>query len=107
MLDTSVEHRVLALLPNRTDAEHTIAFLAEVGVACTACASMTELVRAISHGVGAVLVTEEALLRDSGGTLRQALGAQPEWSAVALIVLARETTDARVGTALVDVLADV
>jgi len=107
MSDPPAEHRVLVLLPNATDAARTVAFLGEVGIACTACADMADLAGAISDGVGAVLMTEESLLRDTVGQLREALGAQPAWSAVPLIVLARETTDQRVDTALVDLLADV
>ncbi len=107
MQETAAEDRVLALLPNAGDAGRTVAFLGEVGIPCTACADMPDLIRALSQGAGAVLVTEEFLLRDTAGDLRQALGAQPAWSAVPLIVLARETTDSRVDTALVDVLADV
>lgn len=107
MQDPAVENRVVALLPNPTDAGRTVDFLREVGIACTACADMPGLAHALSQGAGAVLLTEESVLRDTAGHLRQALGAQPPWSAVPLIVLARETTDPRVDTALVDVLADV
>src|SRR5438045_1645020 len=107
MHETSAELRVLALLPNAADAGRTVGFLGEVGIACKACAEMAELTGELSRGTGAVLVTEESLLRDASGTLRKALGAQPTWSAVPLIVLARETTDSRVDTALVDVLANV
>jgi two-component system, sensor histidine kinase len=107
MHDISLENRVLALLPNAADAGRTVAFLGEVGIPCTACSDMAGLTRALSDGAGALLVTEELLLHDTVGLLRDALGAQPPWSAVPLIVLARETSDARVDSALVDVLADV
>src|SRR6185312_7080986 len=107
MQDASSENRVLVLLPNATDARRTAAFLGEVGIACTACADMFALSREIPQGAGAILVTEEFLLRDAAGHLRRALGAQPAWSAVPLIVLARETTDQRVDTALIDLPADV
>ncbi len=107
MQDPSVDNRVLVLLPNAADAGRTATFLGEVGIPCTACSDMPDLARAIAQGAGAVLLTEESVLRDTAGCLRQALGAQPAWSAVPLIVLARETTDARVDTALLDLLADV
>ncbi len=98
---------MLALLPNATDAARTVALLGEIGIPCSACSDLHELTGALAEGAGAVLMTEEFVLRDTAGSLRQALGTQPAWSAVPLIVLARETTDARVDTALVDVLADV
>src|SRR5512138_1598543 len=97
------EHRVLALLPSATDGERTVAFLAEVGIPCVACADIAAVSESLSGGAGALLLTEESLLRDTFGHLREALAAQPPWSAVPLIVLARETTDARVDSALADV----
>ncbi len=107
MDETQAEYRVLALLPNAADGERTVAFLAEVGVAGTVCADVAALSQALSQGAGAVLLTEELLLRDTFGHLREVLAAQPAWSAVPLIVLARETTEARVDSALVDVFANV
>ena len=107
MAEMLAEHRVLALLPSATDRERTVAFLAEVGIPCVACADIAAVSDSLSGGAGALLLTEEALLRDTFGQLRDALAAQPPWSAVPLIVLARETTDARVDSALADVLANV
>src|SRR5438045_6967367 len=101
------EYRVLALLPNPTDGERTVAFLAEVGIACLACSDIAALRPALSEGAGVLLLTEESLLRDAAGHLRETLAAQPAWSAVPLIVVARETTDVCVDGALVDVLVNV
>jgi len=107
LAETLAEHRVLALLPNPADGERTVAFLAEVGIACMACSDIAAVSQALSEGAGVILLTEESLLRDTAGHLRETLARQPAWSAVPLIVLARETTDARVDGALVDVLANV
>ena len=89
MDETLVEQRVLALLPNASDGERTVAFLAEVGIPCTACSDITRLSQSLSEGAGVLLLTEQFLLRDDFGQLREVLGAQPAWSAVPLIVLAR------------------
>jgi signal transduction histidine kinase/ActR/RegA family two-component response regulator len=104
---TATEQRVLALLPNPTDGERTGRFLAAVGIPCTPCKEMSELCRLLREGAGAILLAEESLLRDTSGHLREALSQQPTWSAVPLIVLVRETTDARLDKILSGVLANV
>ena len=53
------EHRVLALLPNPTDGERTVAFLAEVGIACRTCSDIAALSQALSEGAGALLISRE------------------------------------------------
>jgi PAS domain S-box-containing protein len=68
---------------------------------------MPELCRAVGSGAGAILIAEESLLRDTSGELREALRNQPVWSAVPVIVMARETTGSRLDQVLSGVFANV
>ncbi len=84
------ENRVLVMMPTVRDTERTIQLLQEANVPGVRCAQMGELCRQLCQGAGAALVTDEALSSDTAGQLAEALRAQPEWSAVPIIVLARD-----------------
>jgi PAS domain S-box-containing protein len=104
---TADEQRVLALMPNAGDGERTATFLAAVGVPCTPCKDVPALCRAFRSGAGAILIAEESLLGDTSGQLRDALSQQPVWSAVPLVVMARETTGSRLDRLLSGAFANV
>jgi signal transduction histidine kinase/ActR/RegA family two-component response regulator len=82
--------RVLVMMPTVRDSERTIQLLHEANVPGVVCAQMGELCRELRAGAGAVLVTDEAITSDTTGQLPEALRSQPEWSALPVIVLARE-----------------
>jgi PAS domain S-box-containing protein len=90
-----LEERVLVLMPSARDAERTSALLAEAGLVGTACDDMTALCREIGQGVGAALLSDEALVGDGGTCLARALANQPPWSDVPLVLLSREGADGR------------
>jgi signal transduction histidine kinase/CheY-like chemotaxis protein len=106
-MQSTVEERVLALLPNIVDGDRTASFLAAEGIACTPCRSMADLCQMARTAAGALLVAEESIVRDTLGLLRETLGEQPAWSSVPLIVLAREATDPRFEKLLSGMLANV
>jgi PAS domain S-box-containing protein len=93
----SISERVLVLLPTSRDAERTVDLLREAGIGSTRCDDMGELCRELRAGAGAALLTDEALASDTVGQLSEALREQPAWSALPLLVLAREgwTREAR------------
>jgi signal transduction histidine kinase/ActR/RegA family two-component response regulator len=86
----AVAGRVLVLMPTRRDAERTAQLLAEAQVPSTVCADLTEMCRELRVGAGALLLTEEELARDAAGQLAESLRQQPAWSAVPVLLLARE-----------------
>ncbi len=88
--DDELNERLLVLMPTVRDAERTVAALAEAGISALVCSDVAELCREMRRGAGAALLTEEAILQDHQGCLKQALEAQPSWSGFPLIVLARE-----------------
>jgi signal transduction histidine kinase/ActR/RegA family two-component response regulator len=88
--ESGAAERVLVLMPTPRDAERTVALLTEAGIPSMACADLTELCRGLRAGAGAVLLTDETLSGEGGGQLSEALSEQPAWSALPILVLARE-----------------
>lgn len=82
--------RVLVLMPTRRDAERTYQLLEEAGIVCSMCTDVADICRELRLGAGAVLLTDDAILSDTGGQLAEAVRAQAPWATVPLIVVARE-----------------
>src|SRR4051812_38148176 len=87
---TTLPGRVLVLMPTARDSERTAALLMEAKVPALICAELPDLCRELRAGADALLLTDEAIARDTAGQLPEALREQPAWSAVPVIVLARE-----------------
>ncbi|HKP59217.1 MAG TPA: ATP-binding protein [Polyangiales bacterium] len=77
-------------MPTRIDAERTAKFLQEAQIASSICGTLTEVCQEFRAGAGAILLSDETLLSDAVGQLAEALRAQPAWSAVPVLVVARE-----------------
>ena len=93
----SNERRLLILTPTGRDAALTRTVLAESGVRCTICADLAQLVREISHGAGAVLVSEEALADESQlYHLGERFSRQPPWSDLPVLLLSHPGADSAV-----------
>ncbi|MCA1616000.1 MAG: response regulator [Acidobacteria bacterium] len=84
-----LESRVLVLAPVGRDAPLACAALAEHGLRAEACAGVEALCREVGRGAGAAFITREALANGGAEALSAALGAQPQWSDLPLIVLTR------------------
>lgn len=80
--------RVLILAPHGRDALLASDLLNRSGVASHICSSLDDLMAAIAHGAGAVLVTEEALATSDAKALLAWIEAQPTWSDLPFVVLA-------------------
>lgn len=81
--------RVLIVAPVGGDAGAMAALLAGEGFSAKVCPEMTECVREIKVGAGAVLLTEEALESPKLSDLFAVLLAQPTWSELPLILLTK------------------
>ena len=92
---TSPDERCLILAPQGRDAEVIAAILARADVASLACRGFEELVAAVTAGVGAAVVTEEALLGQDLRTLTSWLDAQEPWSDLPFIILAAQRREPR------------
>jgi PAS domain S-box-containing protein len=105
--DATLAGRLLVLMHTQRDAERTRLFLQDAGVPSLICGDMTELCRELRAGAGAVLLTEEALAQDTGGQLALVLQTQPAWSALPVLVLAREAGDRPSARSRTDLLESV
>ena len=88
---TSVATRVALLTPSGSDAPLAVRVLAKHGIAAEPCTDIDELCHWIREGIGAVLVTEEALGRTERCALLDELAEQPAWSDVPLVLLVSES----------------
>ena len=76
--------------PTGRDGSLAVAVLERWGLTTRLCADIESLCGAVSDDVGALLVAEEALTRDTRERLLDALARQPSWSDIPLIVLTGE-----------------
>lgn len=83
----TIDERVLLRAPVGRDAQLTADVLASAGFAPVICASLDELAADLRGGCGAVLLTEEAVIRNEVMRLREALDEQPKWSDLPIILI--------------------
>ncbi len=81
------DERVLLLAPTRRDAQVTCGLLSRHGVDCLPCPSLRALIDALAAGVGTIILTDAALAAPAVNQLADALGLQPPWSDVPVLVL--------------------
>src|SRR5688572_28649904 len=85
--------RVLVCAPIGRDSALTIELLERAQIACLSCRSLQEVCDRFGEGAGAILLTEEALGDADLDTLAAALGAQPAWSDVSVLLFAGGNRD--------------
>jgi len=91
----SVDERVLVLMPGQRDTDRTVQLLTEANVPCAPCADSEELCRELLRGAGAVLLTDEMLGAGLDQCFRRVLLQQSTWSAVPVLLLARDSASER------------
>ncbi|HXB70605.1 MAG TPA: sensor histidine kinase [Candidatus Acidoferrales bacterium] len=79
--------RVLVVAPTGRDARLLCDMLGNNGVVCERIADVRQLCEQLRDGAGAILLTEEALGPGALECLSGALGSQPRWSDVPVILL--------------------
>ena len=82
--------RALIVTPNRDDAQLSLEFLAEHGIAATACNSLQHLSRGLPEDVGCIVIVEDALVESDLPGFREVLEWQPAWSDVPLVLVSGE-----------------
>ena len=89
--DHSDETQVLVVPPTRRDGEVTGELLAKAGIRSQICRTLNGLAKALDcQSVGAVLLTDMALLDPDMPLVKGVLSRQPAWSDVPVIVLTRD-----------------
>ena len=85
------QERTLILMPTGRDAALTQRVLADAGICSFVCEDMEVVSREIEVGVGAILITEEALDKRAISRLLRAIEDQPAWSDIPIILFATST----------------
>lgn len=104
---SNIEWRVLVLSATPRDFELTRGILERAGVQGVLCTDLEDLCKKINEGVGAVIVVEEALGGEVSAAFAQFLAAQPSWSDLPILVLARLGADSPGVAAAMDKLGNV
>src|SRR4051812_35097351 len=86
--------RVLVLAPVGRDADLAARVLGEARVATRPCPDMAAVCAEVGRGAAVLLLTEEALTPAATPGLLDALGRQPPWSELPLVVLTARRTRA-------------
>ncbi|HLL13257.1 MAG TPA: ATP-binding protein [Rubrivivax sp.] len=89
------EQRVLLHVATSKDATLASSVLARAGVDSYACVSTQQLVDELTAGAGAMMIAEEMMADAAREQLALALHAQPTWSDVPVLVLARQGANSR------------
>ena len=101
------EDRLLLLTPTGRDAVLTASILQRADVDTFACADLDDVCEKIHHGVGALLIAEEAIPRTEKNSLFSFLDGQPSWSDLPILVLARSGADSAAVSRAMDRLGNV
>jgi signal transduction histidine kinase len=98
--------RVLLRLVTAKDAAMAVRLLARVNITAEPCADAAALATEMTAGAGAVLISEEILSDQGFGRVMLALRAQPAWSDIPVIVVARSGVESVAITEAVEQLAN-
>ena len=91
-MDAEQSDRILVAAPTGRDAELICSQLGAAGMRAEKAENALAMANEINAGVGAIVLTEEALVPEGLTALSQALTRQPAWSEVPLILLTGETS---------------
>ncbi len=101
------DERVLVLPVTRRDGEVTCELLERAGVACVVCKDLAGMAAEVDHGVGALMLTEAALVQPEIAMLLAALREQPAWSDVPVVMLMRDHQSPTSGVRRLELLGNV
>ncbi|KQP44188.1 ATP-binding protein [Pseudorhodoferax sp. Leaf274] len=102
----ALQRRILLRAATAKDALMASAVLDRAGVPVHTCTTLDALVQEMARGAGAIVLAEEALVGPAASLLTQALQAQPSWSDLPVLVLARQGADSRTVGEAVDSVAN-
>jgi signal transduction histidine kinase/CheY-like chemotaxis protein len=101
-----LERRLLILAPVGRDASLIESMLGKGAALCVACTDSASFAREMERGVGAVIMTEEALAEHDAG-LAGFIARQPPWSDLPVLLLTRPGADSPVVGRALEVLGNV
>jgi signal transduction histidine kinase/ActR/RegA family two-component response regulator len=83
------ERKVLVLPPTRRDGDVTRALLRDVGLDCDVVGNAKMLASQLNTSIGAVVLTDAAVADPGLSSVMDALGRQPQWSDMPVILLSK------------------
>jgi len=92
----AIDQRILVHAPVGRDNAVTVQFLRGQGLPAESCDAMADLCDSIGQGAAAVVITSESLEGRGRSDLQAALGRQPPWSDIPVILLAGGVAGSRV-----------
>jgi two-component system, sensor histidine kinase len=92
--DLRSDERVLVIPVTRRDGEVTCTLMAKAGMVCEVSRDLHDMAEQVRLGVGALVLTEAALMSPDMAVLEAALRSQPAWSDVPVLVLIRDALTA-------------
>ncbi|WP_232061945.1 hybrid sensor histidine kinase/response regulator [Variovorax sp. PBS-H4] len=107
VVPSDLDERILLRTATSRDAAMASAVLHRAHFVSHVCEDMGSLVQQLSRGAGAIMLAEEVLVGPALVELTGALGAQPPWSDVPVLVLARQGADSRAVANAMDEFANV
>jgi len=102
-----LEERVLVLAPTPRDAALCSTILAEAAIACHVCDGIESTCAELGAGAGAAILSEEALGRGGLSRIVDAIGRQPAWSDLPLLLLTGEGADSELALRTIETLGNV
>jgi len=102
-----LDERILLRMATSRDAAMASAVLERAHFVAHVCDNVGALVQALLRGAGAIMLAEEVLAGPALVELTGALAAQPPWSDVPVLVLARQGADSRAVANAMDEFANV
>ncbi|WP_239142745.1 ATP-binding protein [Variovorax sp. WS11] len=106
-LPPDLEERILLRTATSRDAGMASTVLERAHFVSQVCDDMGSLVDELLRGAGAIMLAEEVLAGPALAVLTGALAAQPPWSDVPVLVLARQGADSRAIASAMDEFANV
>lgn len=91
-MTNDLSERVLIVAGRSQDAALSLSILAEAGMCGYVCAGMTELQSEMAAGAGAIVATDEILVRKDWQSLGETLQGQAEWSDIPVLLLCGKGT---------------
>jgi signal transduction histidine kinase len=107
VVPSDLDERILLRTATSRDAAMASVVLDRAHFVSHVCEDMGSLVRELARGAGAIMLAEEVLAGHPLVELTGALGAQPPWSDVPVLVLARQGADSRAVANAMDEFANV
>ncbi len=88
-----MERRIVICAPTGQDGPLTARVFESVGIDCTVCKDVDELIEQLAQGAGAILLAEEVIGGAGMRSLADHVVSQPTWSDIPILVLTRSGAD--------------